>query len=228
MNERIKNSNKLWEFLNSKFFLLILGFALSTILGTFLSDRLQMRSWERQTKLEKERQDFEWKREKKFEILRRKLDDGQRTLEEISDLTNLRFYRLQNTFINISQGKLNAANASWREYFKTVEEWNVKLIINQNKIRRLVNDEESLLFNNYETDNAELTTASSLHGKFYLVHQEVLDLLRCLRVESCEISRSKKDEVHQMLRDLDYESDAFIDRISDLFLQRTFDLESLE
>ncbi len=204
-----------------------MGFVLSTILGTYLSDRLQMKAWERQTQLEKERQDYEWKREKKFEILRRKLDEGQNTLEEISDLINLRYYRLQNAYINIARGNLNAANTSWREYFKTVEEWNVKLIINQNKIRRLVNEQESVLFNNYETDNYDLQSAESLHGKFYIVHQSVLDLLRCLRNSNCQVTQSKKDEVNQLLRDLDYESDAFIDRISDIFLTRTLDLESL-
>lgn len=228
MSEETKYKNKFWGFLNSNFFLLILGFVLSTILGTFLSDRLQTRAWERQKKVEKERQDYEWKREKKFEILKRKLDDGQSTLEEISDLINVRFYRLQNTYINIAQGSVNAANASWKDYFETVEEWNVKLIINQNKIRRLVNEEESILFNNYETDSPDLKVAYSLHGKFYLVHQEILDLLRCLQRANCDINQSEKDKVRQLLRDLDYQSDAFIDRISDIFLTRTLDLESFE
>jgi len=226
MSEKTKNKSKTWAFLNSNIFLLIFGFVLTTILGTFLSDRLQTKAWERQSSMEKERQDYEWKREKKFELLRRKLDEGQSTLEEISDLINIRFYRLQNTYINIAQGNISAANASWKAYFKTVEEWNVKLIIYQNKIRRLVSEDEANLFNNYETDNASLESAESLHGQFYIVHQSVLDLLRCLRRSNCQITQSEKDKVHQLLRALDYESDAFIDRISDEFLRRTLELES--
>ncbi|PPK89086.1 hypothetical protein CLV84_0001 [Neolewinella xylanilytica] len=217
-----------WQFINSSFFLLLLGFGLSSVVGTYIADRLQQRSWERQSQLEEERRDYEWSREKKFELLRRKLDDGQNSLESISDLINLRFYRLQNAYINIVQGNVALANSSWNEYFDVVEEWNVKLLINQNNIRRLVNEEESILFNNYETDNPDLVKAYSIHGQFYLAHQEILDLLRCLRRENCRINSDQKESANEMLRLLDYNSDAFVDRISDIFFNRTIELESLK
>lgn len=178
---------------------MILGFLLTGIFGTFLSDRLQEKSWEKQFELEKNRQEAEWKREKRFEIIRRKLDEGQNSLEQISDLLNLRFYRLQNTFIFISKGDISSANKNWQEYFETVEEWNVKLIINQNKIRRLVDEESAIRFNNYETDNAQLENPSSIHGKFYVVHEEMLELMRCLRSPSCTIEKEKKQHVQKLL-----------------------------
>jgi hypothetical protein len=206
-------TNKIWKFLNSNLFLLILGFVLTSVLGTFLSDRLQERSWQK---------------EKKFEILKIKLEEGQNSLEEISDLINRRFYRLQNVYIFIVQGDKVNAERSWAEYIEVVEEWNAKLIINQNKIRRLVNDEEALKFNNYETDNLNNNDPISIHGKFYVVHQEILDLLRCLKREKCSITKEQKDKVNKMLRDLDYVTDNFIDNISTIFLQRTIELESLD
>ncbi|MCV9387381.1 hypothetical protein [Reichenbachiella ulvae] len=219
---------KIWTFLNSNFFLLILGFGLTTIAGTYISDRVQQKSWLKQAEFEKERQLAEWKREKRFEILRRKLDNGQAALEELSDLINLRFYRLQNVYINIVQKDLNTANKNWGKYFETVEDWNVKLTINQNKIRRLVNDEESYYFNNYETDNPDLEQPESIHGKFYVAHQKVLNLLRCLRNSNCTITKQQKKEVNELLRELDYQTDNFVDRISDIYLRQTTDLENFK
>ena len=220
--------NNLWKFLNSNFFLLILGFGLTTVIGTYITDRVQYRSWLQQEELEKQRQDADWKRDKKFEIIRRKLDYGQEALEELSDLINLRFYRLQNVYISIVQNDIASANNNWAKYFETVEDWNVKLIINQNKIRRLVNDQEANLFNDYETDDPNLTNPVTIHGKFYVAHQKVLNLLRCLRRESCSITQRQKDEVEVLLRDLDIQTDNFVDRISDIYLNQTIELEKLE
>lgn len=123
-------------------------------------------SWERETAFEATRQNFEWERNKRFEILRRKLDDGQETLEEISDLINLRFFRLQSVFDMILADDLERAESNWSTYMETVELWNTKLIISQNKLERLVSKETSLEFNNYETDEPDLTDPTSIHGQF--------------------------------------------------------------
>lgn len=204
---------KAWDILNSKFSILLLGFILTGVLGTYLTNK---------------RQSEEWKKEKKFEIIKRKLDEGQSSLEKISDLINLRFYRLQNVYIYIVRGDLANAEKTMENYYKTVEEWNVKLIINQNKIRRLVNEEAADKFNNYETDDPKLKKAKSIHGMFYLAHQKVLDAYRYLKSSGSKLSYERKQEINTMLRDLDYESDNFIDEISDLFLERTIEFESLD
>jgi len=226
-NQRNKE-NRLWSFVNSGLFILIAGFILTGIFGTILSERIQENSWRKRFELEKTRQEFEWKREKKFEIIKRKLDEGQQSLEEISDLISLRFFRLQNTYIFIAQGDLDNATKTWNKYIETVEEWNVKLIINQNKIRRLVSDTAALEFNNYETDNSTIEYPNSIHGKFYVAHKEILNLLNCLKNPGCTLTNEKKQNINRMLRNLDYETDNFIDNISNLFLQRTLEFESLE
>jgi hypothetical protein len=215
----------IWSFLNSKVGLLLLAFSLTTVIGTLLTDWVQRRSWQYQTRLEQQRQDFEWKRSTKFEILRRKLDEGQKSLEEISDLINLRFFRLQKVYEATVSGDIPAAESLWKEYMKAVERWNVKLIINQNKLERLVNKKVARQFNNYETDNSELTDPESLHGHFYLAHKQVREILECARKASCEVTGEMKKEVTQRLRSLDYFSDAFVDGVSTLFLEQTFALE---
>lgn len=216
---------QLWTFLNSKVGLLVLGIALTTVIGTFFTDWVQRRTWQYQTRLEQQRQDFEWKRSKKFELLRRKLDEGQESLEEISDLVNLRFFRLQKVYEAILSGDLVSAERLWKEYMVTVERWNVKLIINQNKLERLVSQDVAHQFNNYETDNPALTVPQSMHGHFFLTHKRVRALLKCAQKSSCAVTKDMKGEANRRLRSLDLFSDAFVDNVSALFLKTTFELE---
>lgn len=215
----------IWAFLNSKLGLLLIGFSLTTVIGTLLTDWVQRRAWQHQTQLEQQRQDFEWKRSRKFELLRRKLDEGQKSLEELSDLINLRFFRLQKVYEEVLSGDIQTAQALWSEYMKVVERWNVKLIINQNKLERLVNKTVARQFNNYETDNPQLTEPTSLHGHFYLAHKRVRRLLDCAMQATCEDAQGVKKAATERLRALDYFSDAFVDGVSALFLEQTFALE---
>jgi len=217
-----------WNFLNSQFFLVILGFALTYGIGTSLSNRFQEKSWEKQFELEKERQNAEWKRDKKFELLRRKLNEGQQVLEEISNLIHTRFFKLQRVYNNIAVGDLKNAEKNWKDYYESVEEWNIKLGITQNKIRRLVDEEAADRFNNYETDHPHLQSPESIHGMFFLAHKRVFNLLRCLRNADCELNNSKKQLAAEILNSLDVIGDAFVDDISDLFIQKTLELEEFE
>lgn len=218
----------LWDFLNSKVGLLFLGFLLTTIVGTIFVNWIDQKTWERQIAIEQQRQDFEWERSRKFELLRLKLDEGQKSLEEISDLINLRFFRLHKVFENILSGNLELAEGNWRDYMETVERWNVKLIINQNKLKRLVSAEVSAQFNNYETDNPALKKPSSIHGHFFVTHRKIRNLVRCEKSKDCAITKEMKADVNTHMRSLDLISDEFVDRVSALFLERTFELEEFK
>ena len=217
-----------WKFLNTQVGLLLLGFALTTIIGSYFADWFQRKNWERQTAFEAQRQDFEWERSKRFEILKRKLDEGQNSLKEISYLINQRFFRLQNVYEQIVNGNLQSAKLKWQNYMETVEQWNVKLIISQNELRRLVGDGISLEFNNYETDNYDLKNPKTIHGEFFVAHKKVKALLECLEKTSCTISNDMKKDTNDSLRKLDYHSDEFIDRVSNLFLKETINLEEFQ
>ena len=109
-----------------------------------------------------------------------------------------------------------------------VEQWNVKLIINQNKIERLVNNEAALQFNNYETDNPSISNPTSLHGRFYIVHKKIRTLVDCSKNKSCTITSEMKLDANKYLRELDLYSDSFVDNVSALFLKRTFELEEFQ
>ena len=215
----------LWKFLNTNAGVVILGFILTTLAGGIIAYWFDRLAWERETAFEAKRQNFEWERNKRFEILRRKLNEGQRSLEEISDLINLRFFRLHKVFENILAGDSASASDNWADYMESVEQWNTKLIINQNKLERLVSREASMEFNNYETDRSDLADPTSIHGQFFVAHRHVLQLLRCMRKPSCEITAEMRKDTNNALRNLDLHSDAFIDRTSRVFLERGYELE---
>ena len=220
--------NKIWKFLNSSVGLLLLGFCFTSLLGAIFSDLIQRRAWQHKSQLEQQRQDFEWKRSRKFELLRRKLNEGQKTIEDISDLINLRFFRLQKVYETVLSGKYEDMEKRWKEHMDAVEKWNVKLIINGNKLRRLVNSEISKKFNNYETDDPNLQNPITLHGKFFLAHGEIKKLFLCSKSPSCVVTKSMKSRANERLRSLDYASDLFVDEVSNLFLERTLALEEFQ
>jgi|GEM_PF-4918214 len=220
--------SRLWSFLNSGLGLLLVGFCITTLVGSLFADWIQRSTWEQQIALEQARQDYEWERSMRFELLRAKLKEGQDSLEEISDLINLRFFRLQKVFEALVSGNLAVSEKAWAEYTPTVEKWNTKLIIYQNKLERLVSSDIANQFNNYETDNPELEEPASLHGHFYVAHKKVRRILECMKQSRCAVTEEMKAGAAKSLRNLDLVSDAFVDRVSQMFLDKTFELEQFK
>ena len=57
--------SQLWQFINSNVVLLVLGFMLTTVVGTILTGRFQRAAWEREAHFEQQRQQAAWEREKR-------------------------------------------------------------------------------------------------------------------------------------------------------------------
>lgn len=217
----------LWNFFNSNVGLLLLGFVLTTVIGGFFVDWIQQRTWERQVALEQKRNDYEWERNKKFELLKVKIEEGQDSLEEISELVNLRLFSLQKVFESLAEGDLSSGVKKWSEYAPIVEKWNTKLNIYQNRLERLVDKETALQFNNYETDNLGSNKPTSLHGLFFVAHKRVRSLLECMKKPGCVVSKEMINDAAYALKELDFTSDRFIDTVSQKFIHKTFELEEV-
>ncbi len=220
-----EKQNAIWIFLNSHLGLLLLGFLLTTLAGGIISYWFNIKAWERQITFETQRNNYEWERSRRFETLRRKLDDGEKTLDEISDLINLRSFRLNQVFDNIKLKDFASAEKNWKKYYETVETWNHKLITYQYRLSRLVGPAIAGEFNNFETDRTNLIEPKSIHGKFFMAHNKVLSLLRCGRKTTCFSAAEMLSETNERLRDLDFQSDSFVDKVSTIFLEQAFQLE---
>lgn len=193
----------MWEFLNSKFGLLIVGFILTTILGAFLSALVQHSSWRRQTRLE---------------LFRRRYDEGTAFLNELAKLIGKRFFLLQDYLWAISKTNADKIVNSEQPYFESVREWNTSLRLYRAKLRLLVGEEMALEFLDYG-DDRRLEHPRSLHYLFIRAHQAVIDAKRV---------KHGVDRAQRMVDELNWGYTRFIDRLTNEFLRRADSLELLE
>jgi hypothetical protein len=216
--------SKIWKVLNERFTLLLVGFALTTVVGGLLTSHIQNETWKRQTELERQRRDYEWERQKRFELLRVRIDEGLKALESISDTANRRLYRLERVFDAIKRGLLTTE--IWNEYMQSVDNWNVKLKYFEEELRRLVGQEFADELNNYETDSPERPPhLTSIHGKFYYAHKGIIELRD--RQGGPETAGVTKD-VAKLINELNLQTDSFVAHAGDIFLQRTAELEEFK
>ena len=186
---------------NDKVALLIIGFALTSFAGNFISARFQEQSWERQ---------------KQFEILKFKLDSGFALTEQLSSLINNRFFGLQRVLWAVESNPTEV-DRLWKEYYMSVIEWNRDLNLYQMKILRLVGEKEALLFLDYADDVS--TSPDSIHGRFKWAHDKVLNAKNCV-ISSCEDQEVRIASAKQALSQLDICSDAFVENLTRTLLER--------
>ena len=200
----------IWKVVNSELARLLLGFGLTAWVGQCVAYSYQDRSWTK---------------EQEFDIRRRKLDDGQKSLEEISDLMSTRLFRMRRLLALLRGDDLAQVNAEWPSYVEITERWNAKLAIYQNKVRRLVTDSMGTLLNNYETDNTAIQYPRSIHGMFFVAGNELERLRACKRRLNCKPRPEDIKELAGRLNQLDVATDSFVDGASSLFLDRATELE---
>jgi hypothetical protein len=215
---------KIIHSLNSEMGRLLLGFLLTGVIGAILAQWLQDRSWSAQRQLELEVQERQWERDRRFEMLRRKLDRGEAALKELSDLMALRVFRLREAFALSRVGDAAGARRAWNRQLETTEQWNARLSVFQHDVRQLVGAEMSLRLNNYETDDPPVENPVSIHGMFYVAHQRVQRAVRCAETKCSAQSELADTQTH--LNALELATDGFVDQASEVFLQNTARLEA--
>lgn len=217
-------ASKVWSALNSNLAILIMGFLLTGVVGAWLSDRFQEASWRRQAEFEAERRAFEWEREKTFELLRHRLGEGLASLERVSDTMNRRLFGMERAF-SAARSPSGVGSALWGEYMESVDEWNIKLKYYEEDLKRLVGNEFASELNDYETDAGCPAEPRSIHGKFFCAHRALTRLREC---NGCPERANLAKETAQSIRDLNFQTDAFVARAGDVFLDRSAELEGFK
>ncbi len=201
----IKN-NSTWVLLNSDLSRLLIGIVLIAVVGTMLVQ------WYQDRNLEKQRQ---------FEVMKRRLDEGQNFIEELSEVMNLRVAQLRHVeglLYSDNKESRQEALSLWREASESRQRWNVKLGVYQSKAMRLISPGIGAKLNNYETDNVAITNPTSIHGFFFVSNRAFTEVIRCLKEPACQPSEAELKEVHESLNHLDNAVDAFIDEASSVLL----------
>jgi len=198
------------EAINSDLAKLLLGFGVTAFVGQCVAYRYQDRSWAKQ---------------QEFDIRRRKLNDGQKSLEEISDLMSTRLFRMRRLLALLRGNDLGQVDAEWPSYVEITERRNAKLGIYQNKVRRLVTDSMGTLLNNHETDNTAIQDPKSIHGMIFVAGNELERLRACEERPNCKPRAEDIKELAGRLNQLDMATDSFVDGALSLFLNRATELE---
>src|ERR1044072_5574104 len=193
----------IWDFLNSNFFLLLLGFLFTTIAGAALSNKLQKASWERQTRLD---------------LFKKRYEEGIQFLDSLSTLIGKRFFELQRLLWAMKHPDRYDLAEAGKSYFATVCEWNTHLRANRNKVRLLIGRDEANHFLDFR-DEERLENPQSIHYIIRKAHNVVMDA----RDHKCDMAEAQQ-EVHRA----NVACTGFMERITDNFLVRATNLDLLQ
>jgi hypothetical protein len=192
-----------WEVLNSSLFLLIIGFALTTIVGTYLTHLTQRNAWRRDTRVQ---------------LLRQRYDEGCKFLDELAELIGRRFFAAQRLLWAIENTKDYDLPKTAAEYYAIVSEWNTRLWENRNKIRLLVSEEQANAFLDYEDDNRG-DAPRSLHYKFVILGR----ILKQARA-----GQTLPERAQPSVYRVNHACSNFLESLTTAFLRRATALELLE
>ena len=149
--------DKIWKVLNSKLAILLIGFLLSGLVGTYINDKYQRATFQR---------------EKRFLILSKSIEDSSKFIEQISGRINKRFFGLQRVLRVIEKGDLPKGKDIWQQYYSSVIEWNQNVNADYGKLIRLFGEEISKEYLDYQ-DEIRGNAPLSIHGKFVSYSKDV-------------------------------------------------------
>lgn len=191
------------DFANSPVGLLLVGFVLTAVVGTYISSRIQLSASQRQT-------------ERELQVERYR--DGTRFLAELSELAGMRFFGLQRWLWAIGNPQAYEYERERRRYYELVAEWNHRVWANRATLRLLVGSDEADSFLDYR-DDGRGDDPHSLHYLFARAHQHVLEVER---------GALEFDTAQSYLDTLNHRWSAYVERVTSHFLERAASLRLLE
>ena len=196
--------NSFFKILESKVGLLLVGFVLTTIFGTFINERFHQKTWEET---------------QNHELLKRKLDKQEELVKDVSTLISQRSFHLERLGWaveyhtekeknNIDQAKKEKIAKLWDEYYSTVILWNENYKMYHIKLKYLADTNTADMFYISEKE-ANSANPDTIYGKFVQTHIAMLDLKNCA-LEGCNQHEKNYKLVSQKLEDLTVSIDKFL------------------
>jgi len=160
----MSKENKSASFWNSPISLMVIGFLLTTVAGSYVSSVFHEHSW---------------KSKAKFEVFKEHLKDAMQVEEQIIAFSNERIFYLRRINDALKIHDLQKALDIKAQYSKVVQKWNIEVKSNKNKLSFLFGEDISVLFLDYnEKHNA---TPKSLHHSIRKAHASTVELIKCLK-----------------------------------------------
>ncbi len=195
--------SNVWRFLNSQFFLLLSGFFLTGIVGHYLTVNYQNSSWER---------------DKKYEVFKQEIDEAKKTLEEVNLHISSRTYSLQKVHWELESRDIIGAEYEYAKYVEIKDNWNRKIRIYRNKLKRLVDYDLAFLLLDSE-NSVNVPKKESVHAYFALAHSQTRSWKNCLEL-NCPEFKNHQEVAHTSLTELFEVTDFFIDESYSVFLEK--------
>ena len=201
--------NKFTRFVTSKIGLLFLGFVLTTFCGGIINE------WHGWTT---------WKRDKKFELLTRKLGKHEELLSSLSTVVGARVYRMQRVLWaleapsprppgdawQLDEAVKKRINDRWDEYYLTVIDWNLNYRNYTTRIRFFAGSEVADKFFVGDVNGARKAKSGTVCGSFERAHDLVKEL-KDMTLNSAGVDRTKQYDLAQGAVDHLYNTvDAFV------------------
>ena len=158
----------MFKWVNSPISLLVAGFLLTTLVGSYINHSFHTESWRSKAR---------------FEIFKERLKEATEAQSSIIVLSNRRIILLERILGELTSNRLQSARDIWKEYFEFVNEWNRNVKSNNNRLSLLFGDMVSRSF----LDNGEIEAQQpkSLHYIFRQAHIAVLNVIECMK-RNCE------------------------------------------
>lgn len=159
---------KLWELINSKVGLTVIGFVFTTILAGWINTQYQQ---------------LAWLNKKQFEMLHRALTQQETFTNDLAALMDDRFFWVQKVFWSLEAGdEPDFTKSLWVDkYYPTVVNWNRNLSSNISHIKRLTRLAPNDISEKFYTDEDDISyqEPDTVHGHFKSAHYAVRTLACC-------------------------------------------------
>ena len=140
---------------------ILISFIFIAVIGGYLNYSFQRQTWERQVN---------------YELLKNELADEKNTVSELTSLVEERLYATKQLIWASKDGK--SLENYWHVYMEAVNKWNINNKLLQTKLVQISDYETAAQFLTYE-DDLNNTEPSSIHYKFYKIHEDLLFLKKC-------------------------------------------------
>lgn len=173
--------------------------------------------------LTKKYQDASWERDRKYEVFKQEIEEAKKTLEEVNFHISARAYSLQKVHWRLESRDLVGAEAEYKKYIEIKDNWNKKVRMYRNKLKRLVDTDLAFILLDSE-NSVNVPKKESVHAYFANAHAKTRTWLKCLQTNCDDISNKEKS-AYKALHELFKVTDYFIDESYAVFLEKYKNLQ---
>ena len=182
---------------------MVTGFLLTGLVGQYLASVYQENAWYR---------------ESQHELFRQEIGEATKVLEEVTGDISKRAYAMQKLHWALESTDKQRIKQASKEYLAIKDNWNIKVIIYRNKLKRLVDSDLAYIL--LDSDNGKnVPKDASVQAAFINAHSKLVSWKNCAENRSCEDIEAKA-KAKQSLTELYEFADVFIDDAYRIFLSK--------